>query len=61
MPDEEFFYESTREQGVTEHDRIVEIDGKTVVVPAGAPVARGSVRWGRLPKSHHENDEHPRG
>jgi hypothetical protein len=61
MPDEEFFHESTREQSVTEHDRIVEIDGKKVVVPAGAPVARGTVSWGRRPQSQDESDEHPRG
>jgi hypothetical protein len=36
----------TRERGVTGYERVIEIAGKRIVVPAGAPVVRGTVRWG---------------
>jgi hypothetical protein len=38
VPEGEFFCESTTERGVTEHDRLVEIDGRPLVIHTGAPV-----------------------
>jgi hypothetical protein len=49
-PDDEVLKEVFRVTGFTEHERVVFIDGRRVVMPVGTPVTRSKVRWGRRPK-----------
>jgi hypothetical protein len=46
-PGESRWSATTRTRGVTDRPRTVVIDGREVTIPAGAPVSRGTVRWGR--------------
>jgi hypothetical protein len=45
-PGETRWSESTRKPGVSDRPRTVVVYGKEVTIPAGAPVSRGTIRWG---------------